>query len=265
HRLLVVVLAGLGGLFVLAAAASLLKDRLSAHVAAGVVNDLRRRMFAHLQEVSLGFFTRTPGGEILARFTSDVAAVDAALAKGLPTALPGGLHLGVCWPLLLWLDGKLTLLPAAAVPLPVALPRLLTPRATQAGYERKQDEARMASLVQEGVAAQAVVRAWGLGAAAQARFGEVLATAARSSVRASVRGSLVGRATEASMNLVQLLAIGAGAVLVFYGRLSVGTLIAFIGTFFNLGFATYRISEAAPLLLQASGGLRRVAELLHAP
>ncbi len=263
--LLARVLGGLGGLFVVTAVAAVLKDRLSAQVGAGVVNDLRLRMFEHLQRVPLGFFTSTPGGEILSRFSSDVAVVETALAKALPSALHGGVQLVVCLGLLFWLDWRLTLITAAAMPLTLIGPRGLGPRATQAGYERKQDEARMANLVQENVAAQAVVRALGLADSALARFREGLGTLARSSVRAGVRGSLVGRATEAAMNLIQLLAIGAGAVLAFRGHLSVGTLIAFIGTFFNLGFATYRISEAFPQVLQAAGGFRRLEELLDEP
>jgi ATP-binding cassette, subfamily B, bacterial len=264
-RLLARVLTGLCLLFVLAAAAALWKDRLSARIGAGVVNDLRLRLFEHLHEVPLGFFLRTPSGDILARFSSDVAAVEAALAKAVPNAIHGGVQLLACAAVLVWLDWRLTLITLAVFPLTLVGPRWLGPRAAQAGYDRKGDEGRVGSLVQESLDAQLVVRALGLGEATRARFRAALEALAASSVRAGTAGSLAGRATEAAMNLVQLVAIGAGAVLAFQGQLTVGTLIAFIGTFFNLGFATYRLSEALPPVLQAVGGLRRVAELLDEP
>lgn len=45
---------------------------ISTRVGQGVMHDLRTKLFGHLQAQSLGFFTRTHGGEVQSRMTNDI-------------------------------------------------------------------------------------------------------------------------------------------------------------------------------------------------
>jgi ATP-binding cassette subfamily B protein len=264
-RLLMLVLAGLAGMFALAALAGILKDRLAARVVARVLNDVRLQMFEHLQRLSMAFYARASTGDLVARFSSDLATLEVVLARALPTLIYASLQVVISIVVLFWLNAWLALITMAVLPICVLGPRLLARRATDASYRRRQAEAAVLSAVQENIGAQAVVRAFGLQASRRAQLRERLDALGNVTARAGYLGSLVGKTTDVGVNLVQLCIIGVGAWLVFRDRLEVGALFAFIGTFVNLGLAISNLSQVLPALLQATTGMRRIDELLDEP
>src|SRR5574338_979887 len=58
---------------------SVLQSYLNNRVGQGVMYDLRNRLYAHLQTMSLRFFTSTRSGEILSRLNNDVGGVQDAV------------------------------------------------------------------------------------------------------------------------------------------------------------------------------------------
>ena len=264
-RLLSLVLATLAGVFALAALAGIGKDYLLARVVARVLNDVRLAMFAHLQRLSTAFYARASTGDLVARFSSDLATLELVLARALPTLIYSSLQVLISVGLLFWLNARLALITLAALPVCVLGPRLLARRATDASYARRQGEARVLSSVQENIGAHAVVRAFGLQDERSVRFRAQLEALGDVTTRASYLGSLVGKTTDVGVNLVQLSIIAVGAWLVFRDQLEVGALFAFIGTFVNLGLAISNLSQILPTLLQATTGMRRIDQLLDEP
>src|SRR5262245_62065326 len=89
HRILILILALLGGGVVVASAAGLGRDYLYARVSSSVLSNLRFAMFNDLRSLSMDFYARARIGGILSRFSGDLAAVESALAMALPWgALP---------------------------------------------------------------------------------------------------------------------------------------------------------------------------------
>jgi len=62
---LAVIIAVLGGLFVINALAALLGDYVGARLSTRVMNDMRLAMFTHLQRLSLGFHSRAQVGDLI--------------------------------------------------------------------------------------------------------------------------------------------------------------------------------------------------------
>ncbi len=69
------VLVGFILLIVLNAAVSFLQEVSAAHLAQRIIFDMRRAMFAHLQDISLSFLDQTHVGRIMARLQGDVNAL----------------------------------------------------------------------------------------------------------------------------------------------------------------------------------------------
>src|SRR5437762_9827819 len=227
--LLLWILAGLAGGFIIALLANLSADYLTARVASNILNDLRLQMFSHLQRLSMDFFARAQTGNIVAHFSSDLADIDKGLTSRLADALLALIGLAVNVPLLFVLEWRLAVVAMAAVPLMLLGTRLVTPRASRANYQLKQAQGQLASTVLEHVRAQPVIKVFGLQAFTLARFRHQLADLARDTVRASFLTQLVGTASSLGVVLVQLVALGVGALLALHGQLTVGALVAFTG------------------------------------
>jgi ATP-binding cassette subfamily B protein len=61
--------------------------RLSGLIGADILLDLRRALFAHVQELSLSFYERYTSGRIISRLTSDIDALNELLATGLTSVI----------------------------------------------------------------------------------------------------------------------------------------------------------------------------------
>lgn len=90
---------------------------IAGHAAIRVLNDLRIRVFAHVQALSVGYFDRTKAGRIISRVDRDVDSLEPLVIQG-PPELLGALLRCSGAAVMLWLISPLFLLSlAGAVPL----------------------------------------------------------------------------------------------------------------------------------------------------
>ena len=100
--------------------ASYLQTYLVSWVGERVVLDLRRTLFAHIQKLSLDFFSRQKTGWIVSRLTNDIDALDQLVTDGVTTLVTNSLTLIGAVIVLFTLDARLaaatlTILPALIV------------------------------------------------------------------------------------------------------------------------------------------------------
>ena len=262
-QVLLMTLAALIGLFAISTVVGIVGDRLTATVAVRAVNDTRAALYRHLQELSPGFFVRYTQGDLVSRFTSDCAALEGAIARGLPVMFRYALQVVVSVALLFVLDWRLALVTLISLPLTLVGPEWLGPRATRASYLRKSDEARVTGTFQEALNGQVVVRAFGLEQHVRDRLGEQIRVLIRSASSALYLSAIVARSTNVAVTIVELLIVGAGTVLLYQGLLTTGSLVAFIGLVLNIDSAVSHLSQALPEWLHAPASVQRIQELVH--
>jgi len=109
------VLAGFVLLIVLNGVLGYLQESISARLAQRVIFDLRRAMFAHLQDVSMSFLDQTQVGRLMARLQSDVNALQEFMENSVSAIGDFFLLLGII-AVLLWMDLRLGLLTLSVLP-----------------------------------------------------------------------------------------------------------------------------------------------------
>jgi ATP-binding cassette, subfamily B, bacterial len=248
-----------------ATAAGIWRDRLYARLSAGVVNDLRRELFRSIQTARLDTHARLGPGGIVSRFSTDLAAVENALVLSIPCIAICVMSLALNGVLLAILAWPLAALGLLALPLCLVGPRVFGRRADRWSYRRGVEEAAVLGIVDETVRNQATIRAFGLGRARAAAFGQQLARSADASVGLGFWASLVARTPTLAAVLAQLAVVALGTHLALSGEISVGTLVAAFALLDSLAASVNEIGVSLPALVQSSGGLTRVSELLDEP
>src|SRR4051794_38537330 len=249
----------------IATAAGIWRDRLYARLSAEVINDLRRKLFSAVQGARLDAHARLGPGGILSRFSTDLAAVENALVLSIPAIAICALSLVVNGALLAVLAWPLAAVGLLGLPLCLLGPRVFGPRADRWSYRRGVEEAAVLGIVDETVRNQATIRAFGLGAARAATFGRQLGRFADAAVGLGFWASLVARTPVLAAVLTQLAVVGLGTYLAIGGEISVGTLVAAFALLESLAASVTEIGVSLPALVQSSGGLTRVGELLDEP
>ncbi len=95
--------------------------RLSGRTGADILFDLRRLLFAHVQELSLSFYERYTSGRIISRLTSDIDALNELLATGLTSVITSLISVVAISVILIRLDARLGVVVLVAMPIVLAL------------------------------------------------------------------------------------------------------------------------------------------------
>ncbi len=125
------------------------------------LQDLRLKLFAHMQSLSIGFYSRNRAGVLISRMTNDVEALDQLVEDGLATLIQSSLTLLGVVVILLVLDFHLALLTFIALPI-LGLGALAFRIASADAYRLTREKiAGITGYLQETLSGIRVVRAFG--------------------------------------------------------------------------------------------------------
>jgi len=124
------------------------------------LQDLRLRIFAHLQSQPVGFYERRQAGQLISRMTNDVQALDSLVTDSVVTLFSSTLTLLGTMAILLWLDVELALLTFLIFPV-MALASLAFRIASADAYARTRTAiGAITAYLQESLSGIRVVRAF---------------------------------------------------------------------------------------------------------
>ncbi|MEE9227933.1 MAG: ABC transporter ATP-binding protein, partial [Acidimicrobiia bacterium] len=123
----------------------------SARAGEGIIFDLRRQLFAHLQGMSLNFFTNTRTGELMSRLNNDVVGAQQAITGTLVTIVSNGLVVILTLGIMLRLEWRLTLLAVAVLPLFLAPSRRVGKALRRVAREQMERNADMNATMNEAL------------------------------------------------------------------------------------------------------------------
>ncbi|MBU6217181.1 MAG: ABC transporter ATP-binding protein, partial [Acidobacteria bacterium] len=109
---LLVVLAAVVGAIV-----QLLERRWSARIGEGLIYDLRKALFDHVQRMPMQFFTRSQTGALVSRLNNDVIGAQRALTGTLGTVVSNVITLGATLVAMIALDWRITIVAVLLLPL----------------------------------------------------------------------------------------------------------------------------------------------------
>jgi ATP-binding cassette subfamily B protein len=236
-----------------------------ARLAAGIVSDVRTRLFDHVQNLPAAYFARTKRGEILARFSVDLSAFEGAVKTFANSAALPFLELIAGIFLMLFLNWQLAAVALLVFPITLIGPRILTPKAVQANYEQKQNESALLGMVQENVAAQAVIKAFTLHRRTFGWF-KMRNDATREKIASAMfLSTMVERTVTISVLLLHLVVLAIGAYLATKGQITIGTFVTFESAFWEVSYNIAHVMHFIPVSIQSAAAVRHIQELLDEP
>jgi subfamily B ATP-binding cassette protein MsbA len=249
-------------IFLLQALFNFIQSYLLAYVGEHIVYDLRTKLYAHLQELSLDFYSVRRVGDLVSRLSSDVTQMRNVLTSTLTSLLSQALSLIGSIIILLTMNASFTLFILGLVPI-ILLIAFTFGRSIQKGSTKIQDQLADSTIVaEEGLQGIRVVKSFGRESFETQRYDQAMEKTFLSSLKMAVYNSSFA----AIMMFLGFSAIGGilwyGGRQVIAGKLTLAMIT---------GFLIYGISIAGSLgglgglyaqFSAAVGGIRRVFELL---
>ncbi len=240
-------------------------ERWDAKLAASLISDVRSRLFEHVQNLPSAYFARTKRGEILSRFSIDLSAFEGSIKSFSNSAALPFLELIAGIVLMLFLNWQLAAVSLLVFPITLIGPRILTPKAVQANYEQKLNESALLGMVQENIAAQAVVKAFSLQRRTLGWFTLRNDDARRKIASAGFLSTMVERTVTIAVLLLHLVVLAIGAYLATKGQITIGTFVTFESAFWEVSYNIAHLMHFIPVSIQSAAAVRHIQELLDEP
>ncbi|MER1996980.1 MAG: ABC transporter ATP-binding protein [Arthrobacter sp.] len=230
-RLLAILTASMVGVAALTSAIGVVQTWLATKMGQRVMHTLRVRLFTHLQGQSLGFFTRTRGGEVQSRLTHDISGMQSVVtttATGVAANLTATIATATA---MVALSPGLSLISLVVLPPAVWLSRKVAKLRRTVTDERQRELAALHTQVEEGLSVSGVRLAKTLGTIP--RDAERFTARSENLVGLELRSQLAGRWRMATMQVVfaaipAVIYLAAGFPAAS-GGMTIGTLVAFTG------------------------------------
>ncbi len=262
---LVVELAGIiAALAVVDAVLGLAERWFSSRIGEGLILDLRRAVFGHVQRMPIAFFTRTRTGALVSRLNNDVIGAQRAFTSTLSGLLTNVIQLVLTLAVMIGLAWQVTVLALLLLPVFVLPARRMGKRIADLQRESANLNAAMSNQMTERFSAP--------GATLVKLFGRPRAEAEEFGLRASrvrdigVRTAMVSRVFLTSLSLVSVLAqalvYGMGGYLALTGRIEAGTVVTLALLLTRLYSPLTALSNARVDVMSALVSFERVFEVL---
>ncbi len=254
------------GSVVAAQAVNFVAIYLTAIVAQDALRALRVRLADHLQRLPLGFYDRTPIGDVISRCTADVETVDTLFSTGAINLVGNLVRLLTALGAMVLLSVPLTLVAVLTVPPLVAITRFFQVRVRVTERYTRRAVGLMNTHLQETIGGVDAIRAFGREETFTARFRLALRAALLASNRSTLYSSLY-------TPIMVLLAAATTSLLLWFGSagftaawgVSIGTLTAFVLVFGRFFDPITSIGDDWQTVQSALSGIERIVQVLALP
>ncbi|MDB4954413.1 MAG: ABC-type multidrug transport system, ATPase and permease component [Myxococcales bacterium] len=234
--------------------------QLSVTIGQGMIRDVRERLFAHMQALTLKHHAATPTGEVAQRLEGDTRCIDQLLLRGVFPVAFSALTLLIMFCILVRIDVTLGLLSLSIIPPLYVWLRFYARRMASPADHARRTDSRLSSRLHEIFVSIRLVKSHAREDHEQQRFSRVAGDAAHAWIHVGRQGAVFsivnGVLTVAGSTLILII----GGVAVLDGRMSIGTLMLVL-TYLGYVYGPMQaIANTSGGMQQALASARRIRE-----
>lgn len=228
-----------------------------------LVGDLRRKLFAHMQRLSLRFHDGQRTGDLTTRLTSDVQAIQEVLGNGTITLGSNLLLLVGMTAMMFWLNWRFALAALSVAPLLFASVFAYTRRIRTASRQARASIGLMASLAQETLASIRIVQGLAQEDQQDERFQERAAGGQQAYLEGIRYQARIAPLVDflAAIGLTTVMWYGATRVLA--GELTTGDVVIFFAYVTNLYSPMKALARLSLTVNKATVAAERILDVLQ--
>ena len=247
---------------VLQGASSYLNMYYSANLGQWIAHDLRQTVYGHLLRLSMSYYDKQQVGPLISTITDDITAVQDFVSTALLKILLGLLTVVGMLAVMLTLNWNFTLVALSVTPFLALLVYRLRFAVSRATRDVRRRQSELVTIVQEGLGAIRLVKAFAQGAFERQRLDAKSLESVQAALDARRARSLVGPAVTAIVAVGTAAVLWFGARLVIGGTMTAGALVVFMSYLSKLFRPIEDLARLSTNVAQAAVGLERVRAIL---
>ncbi len=251
-------------LFIIKGLFGFLQSYFMSDIGQRIVRDIKARLYAKFQNLSLDYFTHKRGGEMISRITNDARVVENAVSYGSSDLVYQGLQVVIFFSMTLFIYPKFVIfiLPPLAI-LGYTISRV-GKKLRKLSRSSQEKAADINSVLHETIIGARIVKAFNMEDYEVKKFNKINNDSYRLSMKSIKRTLLLSPATEILGCLAGITVFYLGGREVIAGKISFGVFGLFIGALLSTIRPFKKLSQVNSLNQQAVAASDRIYEVLEA-
>src|SRR4029077_9020185 len=229
-----------------------------------VANDLRMRVFHHLDRLSLAYYDTQQTGGLLSTITTDISTIQSFASEATLGILIDLLTIIGMLGLMFWLNFYFALIAVAVMPFILVFVMRFKRAVKRATREVRHRQSDVVAVVQEGLQSMRVVQAYGRQDLAESHLKEAGKAAVDAALRARRVKSLLSPVITVIVSLCTAYVLYRGASLVLAGAMTIGALTVFLSYLNKFFKPVLDLATITNSMAQAAVAVERVQSILFA-
>jgi ABC-type multidrug transport system fused ATPase/permease subunit len=244
------------------ACASYLANYFTESVGQWVANDLRIRVYHHLEHFSLSYYDKTQTGTLLSTITDDISTIQDFTSSATLSILVDLLTICGMLVLMLWLNFDFALIAIGVTPFLLLFVMRFKRAVKAATHEVRVKQSDIVAVVQQGLESMRVTEAFGREDLEEARLGEVSREEVQAALKARKIKSLLSPVVSTVVALCTAIVLWRGASLILTGAMTIGALTVFLAYLSKFFSPVQDLAKMTSAIAQAAVGVERVRAIL---
>lgn len=236
-----------------------------ANISQRALKQMRKDLFAHLQDLPLGFYDRNPAGELMSRLTNDIDAINQAVSQNVTSLIASVLSMAGIVISMFLLNHWLALTALLVVPIMFLFTNFVA-RYTRQGYKELQKHlGEMNAVMEESITGEKVIKAFRRDQSVIDLFRERNQAVFKAGVTANTYALLLMPLTNVLGNFFVIVIAGVGGWLALKGLVTVGLIATFIRYGQDFINPLRQLANMYNSIQAALAGAERVFEVIDTP
>lgn len=253
------------GIYFLKGIFSFGQEYLMSYVAQRVIFDLRSRLWRHLSRLSLSFFTKEKGGDIISRLTNDISLIEQTLTYAVVDFVIRAVTVIGIIAFIFYINWELSLISISLLPLTAFLIEKYSKKMRRLGRQIQDSLSSLTSIISEVIGAIKVVKAFATSDKEVERFEEANIRSLKASLKGAKLRAMLSPTVEMVAAASTIFLLWYGGRKVIEGRLTPGELVAFLGYVAMIVTPLKGLSTVFSRLQQALAAADRIFEFMEIP
>ena len=248
---------------VIGAIAGYIDNYYTESVAQYVANDLRIRIYHHLQRLSLQYFDSHKIGNMLSTITTDVTTIQSFASTALLSILIDSLTIIGMLALMFYLNWDFALVAVGITPILLLFVSRFKTAVKKATHEVRMHQSDIVSVLQQGLESVRSVKAFGRQDLEEDRLKDVSMETVDAALKARKVKSLLSPIVAVTVSLCTGFVLWRGAGLILADAMTIGALTVFLSYLSKFFKPVQDFAKMTNVIAQAAVGLERVQSILE--
>lgn len=240
-----------------------LNDYLVGQMSLNIFNQIRLKLYEHLQRLSAAFYQRSDMEGLVSSYSRDLQQSETTTRQVLPLLIANVMSMLFSIIILFYYEWRLAIVVFFLFLLAFLCAFIFMRKTNEITRENQTANAKIASMIDEVATQHLLVQAFNLQDTLLKKFIKILDGYRREFMKGIFFRTLIGRTSIFGLLIAEVIIFCIAILMTYHGLITIGTLFIFFSLVWNISGSVYMLSNYFPSFIESGVNMQRLKELFE--